>query len=202
MSPVPEYFIGFRSMLKSFYLTLFMFAGINSMKCVVCGTFKYIFFVTIPNDKIIIAIKAYIEKCMCTPQQIHWTDRFIPNLWDHVSPILRASYSIVVGCCLGIYIRYGLAIASPIFVLSLYHCYITYIMKDTLWEHVYVFFENCEKDNEMKKIENEYNNNNNNSTNLDDDNIFSTNNNTYVINQPNNQVHLRRSPRRSRVTAT
>lgn len=170
------------------------------MKCVVCGTFKYIFFVTVPNDKIIIAIKTYIENEMCTPKCNHWYDNFIPNLWEHVTPVLLASYSIVVGCCLGIYIRYGLKIAFPMILLSCYHCYITRTIKKRLWNHVYIYFDNCAKDKEMKKINNEYDYNKSISTNVDDnDDEFSTNYKSYKINQVQNQDNRRKSPRRSRV---
>jgi len=133
---------------------VFMHSFVSSLRGVICGLFKYLYFVPCPAEDIIEAVKIYIDDDMnsdCVENDwrtcLNWKSWILPKkYWDHMGPIIRGGISLCVGAFIMTWIKFGLVVAVPILFLASQFYVHVWDMKDKLWKSVWKYMKNLAPD--------------------------------------------------------
>jgi hypothetical protein len=115
---------------------VFMHAFVSSLRGVIAGLFKYLYFVPCPAENIMVAVKVYIEDDMnCDVVNWNWKLFIYPcKYWDHIGPIIRGGVSLCVGAFVMTWIKFGIIVAVPIFLLAIQFYLHVWDMKKNMWD--------------------------------------------------------------------
>lgn len=124
------------SMVHVLSTIVFMHAFVSSLRGVIAGLFKYLYFVPCPAENIMEAVKIYIDDDMnCDVVHLNWEMLIYPcKYWDHIGPIIRGGVSLCVGAFVMTWIKFGIIVAIPIFLLAIQFYVHIWSMKKKMWD--------------------------------------------------------------------
>jgi len=147
-------------LLEFFYIIFLMSAGTNSLRSACAGIFKYLYFLPIPSTEIIEACITFNKKHLnqkafsVGPGRGHESDHmllrflrffsmekiflqtynfFIPNMFDHQTPVRHSMYSLIIVAGFSVFLNYGILAA----VIPIYFAFT--LINDTLEQNRIVF---------------------------------------------------------------
>lgn len=119
------------------HVSFFMYAAVNSLRAVICGIFKYIFFCVPPSNCIAKTILSYLHGGLASGNgitsmgMVHIINH--QKTWDHLTPILYSAMSIFIGFSFDLLFSHGIVVSLPAFILSWQFSCKLLQMKQHLW---------------------------------------------------------------------